>query len=394
MTSLGVAVLVAGASGCGDPSATVPTRDAEEAFVFFSRVLQPPGRTNFVSILPSLEGSEVDLSSARLELGGFSRVRVFEGDLLVFFGESGEIARYVVEPDLSLTERARLSMVNEGVSSFFNTIIFVSPTRAYYVHAEQSQVVVWNPREMTVTGTFALDLRVEAFEEVIVGPPTLLQDQILLPVAWVDRVSDEPRRVVGVARLSANEDRLIGVSVDDRCGFSLAGFADAGKYYAVGDWRGGVYTAYADVVLPPPCLLEFDPSTAEFSESELDLNSVTGAPAVDGAFGLGNGTFAVRVYDAPIDFDSIRTDYPDPNQYFNLEVWRWGTINLSTGRTELVEDLPLSAASFAPVIIDGNPYVGVAEESLGRSTFFRIQGSSATPIIRAPGEILNVLRIR
>jgi len=362
--------------------------------VFFSRVLQPPGRTNFVHLLPNLEGPEVDISRAQLELGGFSRVRAFEGDLLVFFGESGEIARYTVEPDLSLTESARFSMLNEGVSSFFNSIVFISSTRAYYLHAEQLQVVVWNPREMTLTGTFPVDIRVEGYPEVIFGLPTLVRDRVLVPVAWVERGGVEPRPVVGVAQISATTNELISVSVDDRCGFSLAGFADGGSYFIVGDWRSGAYSTYSPEPLPPACLLEFDPATDDFSDRFLDLELVTNAPAVSGAFGLGDGTFVARIYDAPIEIAEIPEAFPNPTEYFGLELWRWGTIDIHTGETRLVTELPLSSLSFAPFVIDGQLYIGVARESLGSSTLFRIEGASAAATLTSPGEIMNVLRIR
>lgn len=382
-------------SACGDDGSSSPPATTEDrAFIFFNRILQAPGRTNFVSVLPDLDASEVDISGAQLELGGFSRVREFEGDLLVFFGESGEIARYTVEADFSLTEQARFSMQSEGVTSFVNSIVFLSPTRAYYIHADQAQVVVWNPSEMTLTGTFPLDLRVEGFPEVILGPPSLLGDRVLVPVAWLDATEVEPRPVVGIAQISATQDELISVVVDSRCGFSLSGFVDGGRYYVVGDWRAGVYRIYSPDPLPPACLLEFDPDTGTFSDSFLDLEAVTNAPALSGVFGLGNGTFAARVYDSPIDVSQIPDDFPNPAEYFGLELWRWGTIDIETGETELVTDLPLSSLSFAPIVIDGQLYIGVAQESLGNSTLFRIDGSSATATVRAAGEILNVLRIR
>lgn len=133
-------------------------------------------------------------------------MRSFENDLLVFDGDSGgQVARYGLNEDLSLREKGRLSMQNEGVSSFFNTIAFISPTRAYLIDRDVARVVVWNPRDMTLTGSFPFELAVDDFPDFVVGAPSVHGDQVLAPVAWTSQDGDTPRPVVGVARFAAEE---------------------------------------------------------------------------------------------------------------------------------------------------------------------------------------------
>lgn len=378
-----------GGDGTDDPS------PSSSAYVLFNRIQLPTGRMNYVNVLPQLATVELDLGQA-IELGGFSRVRRVDDDLLVFFGESGQVARYSVAEDLSLNETARFSMASEGITSFPNALVFISETRAYFIDDSLGRVVVWNPREMSLTSSFPFDLAVDNFPNVVMGSPSVVGDFVLAPVAWTNADGSVPRDVVGVARFSASEDRFIDVVVDNRCGYSITGFVDGDRFYISGDWRAGLFAAYSAVELTPPCMLTFDPATGQFEGDAVNLAEATGRPATAGVYSAGPGRAAILAYDAPVSFDEIPTQFPDFRAYPAQEFWRWGLMDLETNMVQFFDALPLSSLSFPPSVVDGGVVVGIAEESLGTSTLFRLDVSSATAtsVLDAPGEILNTLRIR
>ncbi|MEM7437874.1 MAG: hypothetical protein AAF436_22190, partial [Myxococcota bacterium] len=134
-------VLSSFAGGCGDGGddhGTGGTAGSGEQFLVANRVRTPDSRALFMSVLPSLDAGNVDLSRA-IELSGVSRARAFGGKVYSFDGESGVVTRYVVEGDLLIDDvledggRARFSMARVGVTSFTSQIVFIDEQRAYYV---------------------------------------------------------------------------------------------------------------------------------------------------------------------------------------------------------------------------------------------------------------------
>lgn len=391
-----VALALSPLIGCGDDEEDVNERSGatfERAYAVFTRILGPDQRTNFITMVGDIEPQEIDISNA-LELNDFSRIREFEGDLIVFAGESAEITRYRVEADLSLTEIGRFSMANDGIDGFSNTLAFISATRAYYIDAQQRRVVVWNPREMTRTGAFDIELAVDGFPNATVGTPAVIGDEVLFAIQWNDATGLNPRPVVGVGELSATQDGVFAVNTDDTCGVSQTGFAASGRYYAVGDWSSGAASVYSEFELPDPCAVEYDPESSEFSGNVINLIESTGAPLISAGFGIDETTFAVRVFDDPRDIDAIPQEIPNPRNFLSLEAWRWAVVTLPGGGSERVEGLPLSNTSFPPVVIDGAIHLPIEQQSEGRGTLFRVDGIQATPTIEAAGEILNVVRLR
>ncbi len=370
----------------------------EPAYLFVNRVRTLASRTNYVSILPSLEPTDIDLDAA-LEVPGTSRFAALDGKVYVFEGETGEVSRYRATDDLALVEEARFSMANEGVSSFGTALAFISPTRAYYIDREQAQVVVFDPTEMVLSGSFSVPGLVrDDYPLTLVSSPAVVGDEVVVPVGW--RTNDQSEAVFATAILvlSATEDRVVGVFEDSRCGPGLSGFVHEGAFHVLGDWDAGAYDAF----LPDPdderiaaCLLRYTPGSDGFDPDYLlDMTEVTGRPLANGAFGTVDGRIVARVWDAEDSPAEVVSTLTDPAQWFGLEVWRWAVVDMRTEETTILSSLDLSGTSFNPSVVDDRFYVPVIDEETQSSTYVEIDGVETRDSVRATGDIITAGRLR
>ena len=378
---------------------TAPQQDP--AYLFVNRVRTPASRTNYVSILPSLDAQTVDLDEA-LEITGPSRFRVYDGDVFIFEGETGEVARYDVGEDRSLTEVGRFSMAGLGIQGFIRTsIAFISDDRAYYVDPVQAQVVVWSPERMEITTTFDIpEIERDDFPLVTVGTSEVVAGEyVVTPMSWRTQTQSDAVYETVLLVLSATEDEFFALATDDRCGVSSSGVVYEDAYYALGDYDAGAYSVLQpDENLPEPCMLRWAAGADDFDPNyELELTDVVGAPQFSGAFGAVEGKFVVRAYDA----DFAPSEIPDmlggnPSAYFGLELWRWAVVDLEDETATLLDDLPLTGVGFNPSVVEGAFYVPQIDEETQASTLFAVdtESTSVTESVSATGDILTVDRIR
>ncbi len=368
------------------------------AYLFVNRVRTGFARTNYISILPDLEAREIDLDAA-VEVFGPSRFRIYDGDVFVFEGETGEVARYEVAEDLSLEEVGRFSMAGEGVQGFFYlSIAFLSPERAYYVDPAQGRVILWNPQAMEITNTLEVpDLVKEDYPVTTVGLSKVVGEYVVTPVSW--RTSNQSRAIYEsvLLVLSATDDEVVTIARDARCGVSSTGIVHDGAYYILGDWDGGVYSVLRpDEGLPEPCMLRWQPGAQEFDpDYELELTDVVGAPHFSGAFGMVDTKFVVRAYDSDLSVEEIPDEINSmAPRYFDLELWRWAVVDIEAQTATILDDLPLTGVGFNPAVIDGVFYVPQIDEETQNSTLIAIDGTATSESVRATGDIVTVGRIR
>lgn len=365
------------------------------AYVFTNRVRTPDSRTNFLSLLPSLDAQEVNLERA-LPVPGVSRVRVHEGKVFVFEGETATVVRYGVSEELELEEEARFSMAGAGVARFLTSILFISAERAYYLDTDLGQVVVFNPSAMELVSTFDVPgFQREGFPLVSIGRPAVVADQVAVSVSFSNFDQTDAVLKVIVVALSATRDEVIAVAEDDRCALGGSGFAYDGAYYATGEWVSGAYELVIGTHAPS-CMLRYDPQTEAFDmDYYVDLPAATGVPHFSGFFGPQDGTLAFRAYDAAQSVSELAGTLSGAPEYFGLELWRWGLFDVDTQTAALVDGLPLTGQSFAPSTIDGKFYVPVIDEETQTSQLFAIYpDGNVTPSVSATGDIIYTARVR
>jgi hypothetical protein len=352
------------------------------------------------SFVPDLNAGEIDLGEA-FELSGFSRVREFQGKLYAFDGETGGIKRYTLDDELEMVPDtlsdgetpAEFSMAGEGVTSFSTPMAWIDSETAYYfdIFFGQSQVIKWNPTEMTIEDTISVPEVQKEGLDPSAKDTIVIEDRIVLPISWANIRAGELYPNVAMAIFSAETGELVQIVEDDRCTSTRDPFVQDGKVYVVGDnVRGLAELAAPDTDLPPPCLLRWTPGESEFdADFYLDLEATVGTGLVSGAMGRGDDTMVMLAY----------TSEDDPSQYglrqlLDENLWQWAVVDFQAEESTIVDSVPPQGVSALGWLVDGAYLVPRFNTDAGTSTLYEIDAEGATELLTVTGEIFHVAKVR
>lgn len=360
------------------------------AYLVVSRVVNPDGRNVYLSVLPSLEPTTLDLSQA-IEVSGLSRAFTHDGAVFAMDGETGQIARYEADQQLRLSETGRFSMANLGITGFSSAFAFISPTRAYYIDVTNLQVVVWNPQAMEISGTFSIADLARAGLIISAATPQVGGGRVIVPIGWSNLAQGAFHPAVGLLVLDAQANQLIAILEDNRCAVGGGGFFDdQGDFYVIGDTSDGVYEALGPSSVPKACLLrlaagadELDP---EFMERMSDLAE---NPYFSGLIGTPERILLTRGFAPDVDLSMLS----NPSEYFDLKAWLWRLIELDAGTHTEIE-LPPHVLSFGPFSVDGTFYLPQFDGDAQQTVLHRLDGAQPVESVTSPGEVQNIGKIR
>src|SRR5688572_28959560 len=137
------------------PEPTTPEPSTPEpAYLLGTRIFDDTTTMSYFHVVPGLDADvSVDVQSG-IEVSGSAKL--FSAYDLGWFaigsGESPTVTRYELGADGALVERESMSLLAQGVSDLWDTLYFVSPTKAYYPDRDGGQIIIWNPTTMQVTG--------------------------------------------------------------------------------------------------------------------------------------------------------------------------------------------------------------------------------------------------
>ncbi|HTV20469.1 MAG TPA: DUF4374 domain-containing protein [Polyangiaceae bacterium] len=311
----------------------------------------PDGRQSYVGVFPSIPSG--DVTAAGMREYGDAYFYVYDGSVFVFEREQGEIIRLEANEALELVEGPRISFANYGVQfSADNT--FISPTRAYMVDGGSGQIIVWNPSEMTITGSFPANIPQREGLETFPGPGIFHGDSVVWPLmsSFYDTVSFYPKAAALVA--SATTDEAPVVVEDDRClpGYIAYSNSEGDIYFhgnADGGWRH--YTMQADI--PPACVLRMNAGETSFDpDYQLDIGAATGAPIIYGSWRVSDRYWIERVWDPAVPLPVAYGDYLAGTDFVSM------LLDLETGTTSPFPAVPRGGvASGFEDRVDGSTYV-------------------------------------
>ena len=126
----------------------------------------------------------------------------FGDDPYVYIGSSASstIGRYEFTVDGMVLDE-EIDLLNEGTtatSGYQSHLILVDRTKAYYIDVPNNQLVIWNPTEMTITGSedFSAPIAMADMRSGIGGFPVQVGTKLFYGVGWLDATTLE---VVGGA---------------------------------------------------------------------------------------------------------------------------------------------------------------------------------------------------
>jgi hypothetical protein len=311
--------------------------------------------TSYFQVVPSLAaGQSVDLARA-IEVPGAAKLMAYAdlGWFAVGDGESPIITRYTLDDAGRLVKGAQLSLQPAGVGGLWDTLYFVSETKAYYPDREGQQLVVWNPTAMELVGTIALpETAREGFLANYGYAAIQRGDFLLFPVGWFDwSDNDAILPETGLVVVDTRTDTVARVDVDTRCGGITQVVEVGGDAILVSSALAAA--AHTLGRLPTaPCALKVAAGDDHIDPADLQpLAELTDGALAGEPMPAGDGGIFLRVLDAEL------AEMPEGQRTYELTgqaAWRWARWDVASGALEPMTTLPPSTADVIWFAVDGH----------------------------------------
>jgi hypothetical protein len=362
-----------------------------------TRVWDDVSTTSYFHLLGSIEaGTKVDVTQA-LEVPGAAKLFALEGIgwFAIGDGEAPTITRYTLDEDGRLAPDASVSFLDYGVQYLWDELYVVSATKAYYPDPDQSQLVVWNPTEMTVTGTVPLpDTIRDGFVSYYGLTPLVRGTDLAFTVSWFDwNVNDEVLGETGLVVLDTATDTVTSFTTDDRCGGIVQGIEVAsGETYFVSSALAAAVHVFGRIPTAP-CALRVPAGGTAFDPGyHLALAEVTGGMPAGEPVPDGDGGFYVRA----LDLDAAKVKEGASSWSLTGQtVWQWWSFDPVTQTATRDEAIAPATADAFWFELDQGVYASQTNGDYTETQLVEVTGADGpTPAITLPGFLQGIARIR
>ncbi|MCE9671203.1 hypothetical protein LY474_25665 [Myxococcus stipitatus] len=271
------------------------------------------------------------------------------GTLYVSSSEGAIVTRYKLTADARLVKDGEVSFADRGVNTigeYQHQFQYASPTKAYYLDARTSQVIVWNPTAMTVTNAIKLsDLTISGAAATFATMPVHVGTKFIVPIGWRPSSGTGITKQAGVVVIDSSNDTAIVVKdPKERCGYvrdSVLG--PDNKVYLATEAYGSAVFRIAPTTTPTPCLLRFDPETNTYDPDFFrELGALTNGKATGSLVEGPDGTAYLRVLDETV---YTVVDGTHPRLIASAVAWTFWQLDLTTFTATHVSTLPASTGS-------------------------------------------------
>ncbi|HYI00038.1 hypothetical protein [Hyalangium sp.] len=337
-------------AGCGeDDPGPVDPPPATALYAITTRVSTGDATQSYVILTDTVDSSEALKLDGAIEIpGGALGVGVAKsGALFVGSTSAPTVTRYNLTTKGSLEKVGTVSFQNQGASSigeYQHQFQFVSETKAYYFDGTSAKAVIWNPTDMTVTGSIDLSgLVIQGARLTFATLPFRVGDLILMPVGW------RPSAGIGITKQAAvvivdTKTDTATIAKDDRCGYVRDGvLGPDGQVYLATEVYGSAVRRVAGGDTPVPCLLRLNPQTRAFDSSFFrELSALVNGGTAGSLLPGPQGTAYLRVLDES-QFE-VKQD-THPRVLASASAWKWWQLRLDTLTATPVDGLPSTSGS-------------------------------------------------
>jgi hypothetical protein len=382
--------------GCSASSDAPSGGGSGPVYLAMSRIWDDTTTTSYVHRLPSLAGdTRVELAKA-LEVPGPAKLFAHDGAwFAIGDGEAPTLTRYTLDTGGALVKGDAISLANFGVDSLWDSLYFVSPEKAYYPDTNGRQLIVWNPRAMTVTGTIPLPQTVRAGYLSYYGlTPIRRGGELLFSVGWFDWLeNDTVLPETGLIVLDTATDTVKRYDVDARCGgVTQAIEVASGDAYFVSSALAGAANKVGRMPSQPCALRVARAADAFDSGYALQLSTLTGgAIAGEPAPAMGDELF-LRVLD-----EDLVTVAGDSHTWdlTGQAAWRWARWDVASNQLTEVSDLPPSTADVFWFRLDGKVFASETKTDYSETTLIDLLAAEGSRrAVTVPGFLQNIVRAR
>lgn len=378
-----------------EPPAGEPAPSVERPLVVVTERETPDDPLQYLHVLADwpLDG-QLDFGRS-VELGSFVNVRAMGDAVYVYDPSSSAVSRYIVSDTLGVT----LDPLTLSFSSYGLTIdadhIWVGPERAYLVDEGSAQIVLWNPREMTIIGSTPIDvpwLERGGFRAQLQQGATS-GGRAITAVNWRDWETYEFEPGAALALFDASSDApALTLLEDERCAPSVAlnPFFDAdGNAYVIGDGGLGFdVMASPNRTSLPQCVLRVRAGEESFDpDFFVDIGAATGSPGFYTAHPMRDRKLLVNTWASDVDLEAVR-DPADPSWYWDFPPYFEHTIvDLETGTAQRVTALERAAVQFSITLrVDDDNYVQLYAEDGASLRLYRVNTDASVESVLELGE--------
>jgi len=368
---------------------------ASPLYLVHSSIQNSEGRTNYFTVVDSLDAARKLDYKQSLEVPGRARLYAAQGIGFFAIGDGGDvtITRYELSSDGRLVPGRKLSLQAQGVTAMGpQAVLFVSATKAYYKDDGQAQVIVWNPSEMTIEKTIEL-------------PATLLKTGYLTSVSqWAARdgeayfavghVTKEYDRVLpgtNLVRFDTTTDTMT-VTPDPRCrGLGKTARVGDDLYFFSDVINGFGHAVYPDDAGQKDCILRISKGKTGFDSDY--VGSI--APAIGNKIGTvvtvsPDGEAWAQVIDPTVMPKTPGTTY---SQWY-AGGWSWWHLKLAT--LSDAKQAPGDAGAYSGFIVGAGTgfFVSQTKADYSETTLVDLSGAAPKPGLSFPGFALDIARVR
>lgn len=304
------------------------------------------------------------------------------------------VTRYDLQEDGSLRAGATISFQGKGIATlgeYQGQFQFVSETKAYFFDGATAQVVIWNPKDMTVTGDIPLDGLVLADATLTFSAAPLRRGSDVITFAgWRNGPEVPSRAAVIIVNSETDEATLV---TDERCGYVRDGVQGPdGKIYLATEAYGAAVHRLNPANAAAPCMLRFDPATSQFdADFHVELSTLFGGGTA-GALIRGPGDEPyLRVLDEAA-FEILPDTHP--RVLASAPAWRWARVALGDAPTATVLDAEPSNGSVVPAFLGDRSFV-LLYQGQESTSFLELGGDGpAGSTLSTPGLAFSALKLR
>lgn len=328
------------------------------------------GETGYVSLVED-PAREVEVTTERaLEVGGSVSLFGVQGRRAFGLGstDAPTLIRYEIDPDGNLEQTARMSLGNEGIESGFmrpELVPLISERKAYWL---AEPVVVWDPQEMVVSGTFSLADAERDDYELELGEALLRDEYLFVTASYRDDEDDGEAGIAAVLVIDTRTDELVETLTDERCGSTTHILEDDGDLYVTSSVLAATFHAHGTEGYPAPCMLRIPAGEQRFDpDFHIDLAGLTdGRDAGHLVRGEGRDAFILALHTDLLDEEiGPNTELWAP---YEASAWRWWRIELgSDAPGSVLEDVEPGSAAVQVLSAGGRDYIALANIEEGSS---------------------------
>lgn len=393
------------ALGCpGEPPPPPPPPVEGPLFAIAATQFLADGEVTLIALVKDPgEPARLDTEGA-LEVGGSAAIFGLDGgdSFIVGSSDSPVLTRFDLADDASFIEGQQFSLANTGITSGFKRqglVPILSEDKAYWLDDITQQVVIWNPSEMVLAGSFSL---AEVNREGLVfelGERAVLRDDGLLFVGGRYRTPDEGEIGSAVALvIDTTTDELVQVLEDPRCGDTVHIVEDESGtlFFGSGTLGAVLHALQFPEGYPEPCILRILPGEQTFDpDFQVSIPSLVEDRSA-GRLVLGkNGDAFVQALHEELLDEPLGPDTPlfDP---FEATAWQWHRIDLGSDVPgNLVEGLAPTSASGNILSADGQDFIlEVNFELLETTLLVAREDGTLSPGLMMSGFPFGLLRVR